>query len=159
MSGKPASEDDCLNCIGKVSHNASTVDMILCNVFRVISGFDSEIAISIYYTPDASTVKFGLITNLMKIHCDKEEQELIRGIIKKATKTNKIRNELAHSFLHISHTHGLQRVRPRDEQPRKRVTVTGLQASTDATKNYVIQANQLFGRLCEKRGVPIQLQF
>jgi len=159
MSGNLAAEDDCLNCIGKVSHNASLIDMVLCNVFRIVSGFDSDIAITIYYTPDASTVKFNLITKLMRKQCDKEEQGIINGIVASANKANKIRNELAHSFLHQSPTHGLQRVRPRDKQPKKPFTVAYLQSSTDDSMSHVLEAAHMYVQLCKKRGVPPQLKF
>lgn len=159
MPAKPASEDDCLNCIGRVSHNAATIDMILCNVFRIISELDAEPAIALYYTPDASTVKFGLITNLMKLRCDEEEQNIIEDMFSHTRKTNKIRNDLGHSFLHQSHTHGLQRIRPRDKKPRKTITKRGLQSTTDKTMKYVLETAHMFTQLCEKRGVRNQLLF
>ena len=140
MSGKLAAEDDCLNCIGKVSHNAS-------------------IALTIYYTPDATTVKFNLITKLMKKQCGKEEQEIINDILASANKVNRIRNDLTHSFLHQSPTHGLERVRPRDKQSRKPFTVAYLQSSTDDSMRHVLEAAHMYVQLCKKRGVPPQLIF
>lgn len=159
MPKELASVDDYLICIGNVSHHASAIDMVLCNVFRIISGLDTETAIALFYTPDASTVKFGLIKNLIKIRCNKEEQGLINDMISNSRKTNSIRNEMAHSFFHKTPTEDIYQIRLRHRQPRKPIPLAYLQSNSETTKKYVIEAVELYGQLCDKREVPFLLEY
>ena len=134
--------------------------MLLCNVFRIISGFDKQTAEIIYYTPDATTIKFGLINRMLqKKLCNEEDRDLINGIMESAKSVNSIRNEFAHSFLYDAPNKGLQRIRPRDKQSTKPFTEKYLQTSTDNSMRHVLEAAHMYVQLCEKRGIPHQLQF
>jgi len=157
---KIASEEDCFNCIGKVSHNASLLDMLLCNVFRITSGFDKQTAETIYYAPDATPVKFGLINRMLRVkQCTEEERDLINSIMESGKSAHTIRNEFAHSFLYKAPKKGLQRIRPRDKQSTKPFTEKYLQTSAADSMRYVLEAAHMYVQLCKKRGVSIELQF
>lgn len=146
-------------CIGQVTHSAASIDMMLCNVFRVISGLDNETAIAIYYMPDSAELKFRLLRNMMQIHCDGKEKTLIEDIINHAKTANGHRNELAHSFLHVETDKSLRRIYPRDRQQRKPVTTALLNGHLDPTLNAMREAGSLYADLCDKRKVPPLLQF
>ena len=151
--------ENCLMCIGRVTHSAAAIDMMLCNVFRIISGLDNETTISIYYMPDSAALKFRLLRLMMDKHCDDEETALIEDMIEHGETANGNRKELAHSFLHIETDKSLRRIYPRDRQQRKQVTVGYLRDHVNPTLNAMREAGDLYAQLCNKRKVSPELLF
>ena len=148
-----------LLCIGQVTHSAAAIDMMLCNVFRIISGFDNATAIAIYYMPDGTPLKIRLLRHMISVHCDAEEETLINRMIKHAQTANGHRNEMAHSFLHIETDKSLTRIYPRDRQQHKQITNAYLDAQVTPTLNAMREAGDLYAELCNKRKVSFVLQF
>ncbi len=146
-------------CMGRVTHSAAFVDMMLCNVFRIISGLDNETTIAIYYMPDSAKLKFRLLQHMMKKNRDDEETALIEEMIKHAKTANSHRNELAHSFLHIETDKSLRRIYPRDRQQHKQITNGYLETHLNPTLNAMREAGDLYAQLCDKRKVSPLLQF
>jgi hypothetical protein len=162
-SDRYASSDQFLTTVGKLTQNAAITDIVLFCAFKVLAGCSHEVGQAIYYALESVPAKSRLVRRVAEVVGDAPEQALVEEIIKAVEKAHAPRNELAHSLLTASDDGDpgkpWQRVSPKAmKQPTRPVTIAYLKSLMDPTSEAARTAHAVFGRLCQKRGIPAELK-
>jgi len=146
--------DNHLIVVGKLIVNAAACDAILFSTFKIISNCSHKIAIAIYYSSESLQPKRTLINRITKANNDKDEEKLVEKIIKSLQKANNQRNELSHALLKIHDQNVFAHNLRREENQKKQLTEKYLASLVKNSHQAVLQANELYNQLCQKRGIP-----
>lgn len=89
--------------VGAITEATASMEMVLMNAFRLISGLSLEESKAIFYAPAANPVRQKIVTDLAKAKaCDREIMDLLEEMKEAVNAALRKRNELAHSFLKSS---------------------------------------------------------
>jgi len=158
MPGKPASEDDFLRAIGRISVTAATCDLILVNILRVISDTDHQTAKDIYYSLDALSAKRKIINKMAQRKLIQDHADIVESISDAALRIASKRNELAHSVIMQMDDGHFQRLYQRDHvQPQRPITEEYLHSMIDPTWADLGAALDNYEILCKQLGVSPQV--
>jgi len=160
MASDPASVDELRRAAGNLLQNASTNEMFMCNAFKILSGCDIKIATAIFYTLDSLPAKKTLLKRVLDVKSDEEEKKLVNAIIDAAEKSNNQRKDISHSLLAFKSpdiNSAFTLYRPKSSES-KSVTKNSLATLIRHSQDAITEAQQAFEQLCQKRGVPVQLE-
>ena len=158
MPGKPASEDDFLRAIGRVSVTAATCDLILVNILRVVSETDHQTAKDIYYSLDALSARKSIILKMTQRKLGQDHIDVVQFILDAATRIARKRNELAHATVMKMDNGHFSRLNLRDHaQPQRPITEDYLQSMIDPTWADLGASLDNYENLCKQLGVSPQI--
>ncbi len=158
MPGKPASEDDFLRAIGRVSVNAATCDIILVNILRVVAETDHQTATDIYYSLDALSARQKIIRKMAQRKLSQDQVDIVESIFDAGRRIASKRNELAHSTVMKMDDGHWSRLHLRDHaQPQRPITEDYLQSMIDPTWADLSASLDNYENLCTQLGVSPQI--
>ena len=158
MSGKPASEDDFIQAVGRVCVIAATCDIILVNILRVISAMDHQTAKDIYYSLDAQSARRKIIRKMAQRQLSQDNIDVVDSIFDAAQKIATKRNELAHSTIMKMDDGHMSRLHLRDHaQPQRPITEEFLRSMVDPSWADLSASLDNYENLCKQLGVSPQI--
>ena len=158
MPGKPASEDEFLRAIGRVSVTAATCDIILVNILRVVLETDHQTATDIYYSVDSLAARLKIIRKMAQRKLNQDCVDLVESIFDASQRIASKRNELVHSTAMKMDDGHWSRFHLRDHsQPQRPITEDYLQSMIDPTWAELGASRDNYESLCKQLGVSPRL--
>ena len=158
MSGKPASEDEFCQAVGRVSVIAATCDLILVNILRVISAMDHQTAKDIYYSLDAQSARRKIILKMAQRQLSQDNIDIVESIFDAAHRIATKRNELAHSTIMKMDDGHFSRLHLRNHaQPQRPITEDYLRSMVDPAWADLGASFDNYENLCKQLGVSPQI--
>ena len=142
--------EDWYATIGRATHHAALIDLIVMNALRVACSYDFHDLHAIYYAPDAFSTRAKIVRNLLKIrNAHPVITGIVNAIIEQAEIANGRRNELAHSSLLVTEK-GHVRLNMRNilhsAQP---VTWAYIHTAMGQIETAYVSAQSKFSELCD----------